>query len=801
MEQLELTLFDDDLYFYKVTYPVTVQAESFLYIIRTSGSTGEPKIVRVPQECIMSNIVHLKKTFELSQSDQILCCSPSTFDPFVVDLFLGLGSGCSLMFLENFPIQFYSQIRKIFDKNSKFGSSFCQITPSVFRRLSLDDQQFLMSDLSSLKTIAFGGESFPLAEISQFKFGNKSIFNLYGITEISSWSLICKYEGQSELDLGASIDDEICEIREENELWIGSSKRKCFIDTNDNSEYFSKDVLFRRTGDVVEVGLDKKMYYRGRTDNLIKRFGIRVSLHKIESTLVKFGSAIRAMSCIFDEINSKILVFYVARIDFTEDLIKYSLETLSPGERPDEIIKIDAIPMSDHGKVSTAKLIQLYKKITDGFSNLSTKIHTLFKGCDLSLSFPENGGDSVQAIRITTEIEFLLQKPIPILVDLLNKEITVKTILTNVLVNSSGFNHKNNVIDNKLTLNLKESWRVDLKKCVDANPIIFSYENKEMVAIGSHSHDLVVIELNSGLICKSWTLPDRIESPCCYNKEDNSLIVGCYDEFLYKFGLDCNEIIWKFDSGGMIKCQVVVQNNQVIFGNYSPQDNLFALNFENGQKLWSKRIGNKGILANPLILPGKTFVIVCTQDGTVEKLKITTGTSENSTKLESPVFASPTAVKNHVIIAEVTGKIHCLNSKDLSRSWAFELQGNVFSSAEVEETEPRVFLIWTGSHDHYLYCLISDFNEPKADVNLVFKIQLDSQVFCSPRMLSLKGRQLIVACTTSGSVYIINRLNGQTEGHHLLAGEIFSSPAIWKNLIVFGCRDNNVYCLEIENKC
>lgn len=33
------------------------------YVLHTSGTTGRPKIVRVPHKCILPNIVHLRSVF------------------------------------------------------------------------------------------------------------------------------------------------------------------------------------------------------------------------------------------------------------------------------------------------------------------------------------------------------------------------------------------------------------------------------------------------------------------------------------------------------------------------------------------------------------------------------------------------------------------------------------------------------------------------------------------------------------------------------------------------------------------
>ena len=54
----------------------------------------------------------------------------------------------------------------------------------------------------------------------------------------------------------------------------------------------------------------------------------------------------------------------------------------------------------------------------------------------------------------------------------------------------------------------------------------------------------------------------------------------------------------------------------------------------------------------------------------------------------------------------------------------------------------------------------------------------------------------VCACTTSGQVYILDALKGCILGSVRLPGEVFSSPVVVDNLIVVGCRDDCVYCIE-----
>lgn len=97
------------------------------YVLHTSGTTGHPKIVRVPHKCILPNVLHLRSViipfchycfiynsifrscyelhpsirslFQVSADDVVFLASPLTFDPSVVEIFLALSSGAQLLII------------------------------------------------------------------------------------------------------------------------------------------------------------------------------------------------------------------------------------------------------------------------------------------------------------------------------------------------------------------------------------------------------------------------------------------------------------------------------------------------------------------------------------------------------------------------------------------------------------------------------------------------------------------------------------------------------------------------------
>lgn len=60
---------------------------------------------------------------------------------------------------------------------------------------------------------------------------------------------------------------------------------------------------------------------------------------------------------------------------------------------------------------------------------------------------------------------------------------------------------------------------------------------------------------------------------------------------------------------------------------------------------------------------------------------------------------------------------------------------------------------------------------------------------------------LVFVCSVPGLVAALRLSDGVIVGERHLPGEVFSSPVVAGRHLVVGCRDDNVYVLEIFAKC
>ncbi|XP_075215445.1 aminoadipate-semialdehyde dehydrogenase [Lycorma delicatula] len=337
-------------------------------------------------------------------------------------------------------------------------------------------------------------------------------------------------------------------------------------------------------------------------------------------------------------------------------------------------------------------------------------------------------------------------------------------------------------------VNLKVKWKYDLRKCVDASPTLVSYKSgKQLVLVGSHSGDMAVIKLQDGEVISLSNLPDRIESSALISECGRYYYVGCYDKNLYCVDINSGDIIWSFATSGMVKSSPVkTSNSHIVFGSYD--HNLYCLCSKTGSQVWCYK-GSASFSSVPCVTDSRK-IITASLDGTCIALTSDTATLLWSYKLSSPVFASPVIFGHNVIFAQVTGTLYCFNINSGKLCWKLNVDGNIFSSLTLCERNNESVIVF-GCHDHYVYCLSTN-SEPK----VIWKTCFESSIFSTPFVYG-KNKKLIAVCTTKGIINILDLNDGSILSSHIMPGEIFSSPVIEGNNIVFGCRDNYVYCLQI----
>ncbi|KAM7352015.1 aminoadipate-semialdehyde dehydrogenase isoform 2-T2 [Cochliomyia hominivorax] len=596
------------------------------------------------------------------------------------------------------------------------GVTIYQTTPSLFRLFGQENiKDVILNNKSSLRCLILGGEAFPSKlELKiwfplDFSTLKKRIFNIYGITEVSCWSSIHELHIKNLSDvelipLGKSLDeltyfrivDEFERVLHakncKGELEISSSFRRCFIPQYDADIKIleTNEIIYRKTGDFVERDELGNVYYIGRINNTIKRLGKRLCLDylnkKLENCLYSENKFYKAHFLWHEELNKLILYLVNERNENIKDrssIVNILKENLELYEQPDNIYYGNELPLNRHGKVDKKKILQMllttqslrvspveifqeflinvldlpinnYKKTKQDPSMKRLKYST-------DISFTKAGGTSFQALSLATEIQQLMNTNDDqrrILEMLLDDKVTIEEIIKFLLLAEKKLpNHRSEQIYSEIlnkSLGIKLLWRCDLKKCIDAAPVIYQ---EKYVCVGSHSHILITVNALTGEEISRLKLNDRIE--CSVNFVSPQLaLVGCYDGFLYGFDFINGNISWKLNVNGMIKAKPIVVNNIIIVASYAKDYNVMAFDLKTLTLLWRLKLGSKGIFSSPVLI-SEDSILFCSLDGIYALVEAKTGFIKWLQKLESPIFSTASKLqlenKTFLVLAEVKG--------------------------------------------------------------------------------------------------------------------------------------------------
>ncbi|KAF1386130.1 hypothetical protein PFLUV_G00114970 [Perca fluviatilis] len=772
------------------------------YVLHTSGTTGLPKIVRVPHKCILPNILHLRSLFQMSAGDVVFLASPLTFDPSVVDIFLALSSGAQLLIIPTVIKKMPGRLARLLFKHHK--TTVLQVTPTLLGRFGQRIlKQEVLSPGSSLRLLALGGEAFPspaLLRSWRHEDNHTHIYNIYGITEVSCWA--CSYQIPESLlrsssptlsfvPLGSPLMDTVVEVRDdhgrvvtegEGQVFLGGEDRVCLLD----DEETAVPGTMRATGDWVNVK-DAQLYYLGRRDRLIKRHGKRVNLDSLQQEtlglpedaaieedsnfLLSGGDSLKAL-CLCEDILAAVggssLELLKVLLDgtFSDVLRHVARVTLMPplenSQPSPESKKRDA----DAPPVAPAK-----RERTESTAAERAQGETW----------------AVKVVRRAGEV-MELQTGSPE---------ANKTLQADALGEKSSSKDPSGDV-----LGLSLSWSSDTGRCVDASPVLLvqhrtdrsSDEGRRTVFIGSHSHRIQALDLTDGRLLWEQVLGDRIEASAAVSHCGSLVVIGCYNGCVYFLCAASGKMRWTFETGDAVKSCPAVDplTGLVIVGSHD--GHVYALDPKVQQCVWKRHCGGGAVFSSPYLHASLRQLYAASLGGHLLCLNPDSGEVLWSNCRDVPFFSSPNASSGHVMIGSVDGNICCFSHTG-TLVWQFLTKGPVFSSPCVTADQQRVLC---GSHDGCLYCLNC------ADGSLVWTFQTTGKVYSSPCAFdgSAMGKRgvLVALASTDGTVWILDGQDGQMLASVTLPGELFSSPVVYEHSLVVGCRNDYVYCLKLTVK-
>lgn len=350
---------------------VNIIDTDLLYVLFTSGSTGEPKGVAITHKGVIDFIFWLKETFEVNEKEVLASQAPFIFDWSIFDVFGTIASGACLHIIPNALYAFPKKIIEYLEKNEI--TMVCWV-PSVLVYFANTNVTTNLT-LKSLKKVLFAGEIMPTKQLNMWQkaLPDTLFANLFGPTEVTN---ICCYfivnrklRDDEVIPIGnACANTELLVFDENMKLIsqddIGVRGELCVRGTGISVGYYNDpektqnafiqnplqnayEEKIYKTGDIVAFNEYGELVCYGRIDSQIKLNGHRIELGEIEAALSSHESIKRA-ACVFK--NNEITAFYESQNEI-ENLKEFLGEKIQHYMIPRHYVHLEKFELNANGKI------------------------------------------------------------------------------------------------------------------------------------------------------------------------------------------------------------------------------------------------------------------------------------------------------------------------------------------------------------------------------------------------------------------------------------------------------------------
>lgn len=414
-----------------VTLPL-ISKDQLMYLMYTSGSTGEPKGVMLPHR-LMNNLVEEHLQLQMNHR-KVLQFANLGFDVSMQEVVATLSCGGCLYILREEQKSNLSEVMA-YVTEKKIETIFL---PTAITKVLLNDSIERERLPICIQTIITAGEQLILGDLAYqlLHERNLTIYNHYGPTETHVVT-IQKIDRHSMIkripSIGKPVFNTTIYILDENlkVLPLGAVGEIVVGGPQVGRGYWNKPELeknkfihlsiagekgdYYRTGDMGRWSENGVLQYLGRIDKQIKIRGYRVELGEVEAHIQK-NKQVSEVAVIVKkgEFGNFLVAYYCGNIEAMS--LKEKLSNQVPQYIvPDFFVQMEVLPKSRNGKINHEALPVLAPQndiSTAGIRNeLDSKLLKIWSEVlehsikDIDADFFAMGGNSLRAIQLLNRIE------------------------------------------------------------------------------------------------------------------------------------------------------------------------------------------------------------------------------------------------------------------------------------------------------------------------------------------------------------------------------------------------------------
>lgn len=329
-------------------------SDSDYIVVKTSGSTGEPKTINLKKQWLEYSANQTCKFFNLTKESTAFLCLPASYIAGKMMIARAFVSGMNLIAVEPSGNPFINQLTLPTGRQVSQSPDSPDI-PIVIGNRNRGNPQFdftaltpfqLAESFESLKenpvvkTIIVGGGEISHWLEEKLQALPVEVFATYGMTETSSHIALRKVNGADKKDFFTVIGD----------TQINLDSRGCL--TIKNQHLFDTELT---TNDIVEIINENSFRWIGRIDNVINSGGVKIMPEEIEQSIAHLRPELMIVSSIHDSKLGELCVLVVEVENITEEekskLLSQIKTLVDQYQLPKKVLCTKDIPRTTNGKV------------------------------------------------------------------------------------------------------------------------------------------------------------------------------------------------------------------------------------------------------------------------------------------------------------------------------------------------------------------------------------------------------------------------------------------------------------------
>ncbi|MFB7877926.1 amino acid adenylation domain-containing protein [Nocardia sp. NPDC056064] len=353
-----------------------LRPDNLAYLVYTSGSTGKPKGVPVPHAAIAEHLIGFCAQWDLTAEDRVLQSSSVSFDASLLDIFVTLTVGACLVVPE--PDAF-RDIAHIAELISRCAVTVLHMVPSTLSTFLLLPE---VSEWGALRHVPVGGEALTGEVADRFAaVFDAELRNHYGPTEAvvcSTHMPVVGPQGPGTVPIGIPNRNVYVYVLDERlglvpdgvvgEIYLGGAQlargyhdRPTLTAQRFVADPFLPGSRLYRTGDLARRDDSGALEFVGRADEQVKVRGFRIEPAEVQAALASHPEVGQcAVVASADPALGTVLAAYVVPAAGTSPdlaaLRAHVAATLPEYMVPAEFVLLDALPLTEHGKLDRRAL-------------------------------------------------------------------------------------------------------------------------------------------------------------------------------------------------------------------------------------------------------------------------------------------------------------------------------------------------------------------------------------------------------------------------------------------------------------